>query len=190
MQTTNQLLILSHSNNENLSPELHRLEDTEYELHLTEINLIITHINRSMHAAFHACALQGKLQRPSSGCFDLLRLLFRGYSTLNQHCTNTRYQFFRKVQSALEEIGNDDRLRASSSSRQQRDQSDRPSATTYVVELINTPKSYHETCKNQWAYQMRTGSPRRRSARSIPAKATARGSQSAPSSKDTSSGRR
>jgi hypothetical protein len=80
---TNQLLVFSHSNDENLSPELHRLEDTKYELRLTEIDLVNAHINRGMHTVFHACAFQGKLQRSSSGYFDLLRLFLRRCTTLN-----------------------------------------------------------------------------------------------------------
>lgn len=76
-----------------------------------------TDIDGGVNAAFDTCTLQGDSQGTTRCFLDLSSLFFGGGITRNQDSAYTGDQLFCKVQTVLEKISDDNRLRSSSPSR-------------------------------------------------------------------------
>ena len=94
-----------------------------------------TDIDSSVNATFDTRAFQGDRQRTARCFLDLGGLLLRTGITGNQHSAYARNQLFRKVQTVLEKISNDDRFCSSSSGREKGDEADRTCAAVYILLL-------------------------------------------------------
>ena len=94
-----------------------------------------TNIDSSVNATFDTCAFQGHRQRTSRCFLDLGGLLLGAGITGNQHSAYARNQLFRKVQTVLEKISNDNRFCSSSSGREKGGETDRTCATVYILLL-------------------------------------------------------
>ena len=154
---------------------------------LQVIGLWRTHIDSGVNAAFNACTLQSNSQGTASCFLDLCCLLLGCCVWGNKHGAYTWDQLLRKVQTGLEKVSNDDRFGPSSSSRKKCGEADRTRAAVLHFSFVHRISL---EWREMGYYQIRRESPSRRPDRSIPARATARGSHNEPSSKETLSGRR
>jgi hypothetical protein len=139
-----------------------------------------------MDTALYTSTFQSDCQRHSCSFFDLLCLLLRSSVWFDQDCADTRDQLLRKVQTALEKVGDDNWFGTCCASRQKCNKTDWASTTIEGCNMIN--RGLFRTRMHGTTNQITRGSPRRRPDLSMPAKATASGSQREPSSKDTLSG--
>ena len=87
-------------------------------------------VNRRINAAFDTRALERDGRLHAAGqAHDFLRRLFGPNAPLHLERTHARHEFFRKRESSLINIRNDDRFRARSSSAKKGNETNRPSAT-------------------------------------------------------------
>ena len=142
-----------------------------------------TDIDSSVDATLHTGALNRKLERDLGSGLDPSGRFLWSRPTFDKHGAHARHQLLRKIEATLDKICYNDGFCTRCTRREKGNESNGSCATASIYErAIRISK--RDTC------QIRVGSPRRRPQRSIPARATANGSQRAPSSNDTESGRR
>lgn len=132
------LLVLANANDEYLASKPYRLQrHTHIHTHNTHTRSAQnqppttaessskTHINSRVHTTLHARAVQRKPRRAAQRLPHPHRLLLRRRIAVDEDGARTREQLLGKVEPALEEVGDDDRLGAGGPRGEQRDEADR-----------------------------------------------------------------